>query len=382
MVQCAFKFRCYPTPEQAEQLARTFGCARFVYNYFLRARADAFFKDKKRVGYNETAKMLTALKQQPETEWLNEVSNVCLQQSLRNLDAAFKNFFQQRAKYPTFKSKHGPQSVRYMSNAFRIKDGALWLAKQEAPLAVRWSRKLPSAPSSLTVSRDCAGRYFVSLLCEEDIKPLPVTTNVVGVDLGLKDALITSEGLRIANPQFMLSISKRLTTAQRRLSRKQKGSKNRAKARVKVARLHARVSDARNDWSNKLTTQLVRENQVISAESLAVKNMLRNRSLARAIADVGWSEIVRKLEYKSAWYGRTFVQIDRFYPSSKRCSCCGHLLPSLDLATRAWTCPECSTAHDRDINAAVNIREAGLAIIAGADMLRLHEKDTGGPPGI
>ena len=382
MVQRAYKFRFYPTPDQAEQLARTFGCARFVYNHFLRLRTDAFFQDKKRVGYNDTARMLTVLKQQPETEWMNEVSNVCLQQSLRNLDVAFKNFFQKRTKYPTFKSKHGPQSVRYMSNGFRIKDGKLWLAKQDAPLNVRWSRKLPPVPSSVTVSRDCAGRYFVSCLCEEDIQPLPVTTNVVGVDLGLKDALITSEGQRIANPQFLLSVSKRLNTAQRRLSRKQKGSKNRAKARIKVARLHARVSDARNDWSNKLTTQLVRENQVISAESLAVKNMLRNRSLARAIADVGWSEIVRKLEYKSAWYGRTFVQIDRFYPSSKRCSCCGHTLKSLDLATRTWTCPECSATHDRDINAAVNIREAGLAIIAGADMLRLHEQHTGGPPGI
>lgn len=286
MVQRAYKFRFYPTSEQADQLARTFGCARFVYNHFLRVRADSFFNEKKRVGYNDTAKMLTTLKQQPETDWLNEVSNVCLQQSLRNLDVAFKNFFQKRAKYPTFKSKHGPQSARYMSNGFRIKDGQLWLAKQDAPLNVRWSRNLPSAPSSITVSKDCAGRYFVSCLCEEDIKPLPVVAKVVGVDLGLKDALITSEGERIANPKFLLSMSKRLTTAQRRLSRKQKGSKNRAKARVKVARLHARVADARNDWANKLTTKLVRENQVISAESLQVKNMLRNHCLARAIADL------------------------------------------------------------------------------------------------
>lgn len=382
MVQRSYKFRFYPTPEQADQLARTFGCVRFVYNYFLRTRADSFFKDKKRVSYNDTAKMLTILKQKPETVWLNEVSNVCLQQSLRNLDVAFRNFFQKRTKYPTSKSKHGPQSARYLSNGFRIKDGQLWLAKQDAPLNVRWSRKLPSVPSSVTVSLDCAGRYFVSCLCEEEIKPLPVVAKVVGIDLGLKDALITSEGERIANPTFLLSMSKRLTTAQRRLSRKQKGSKNRAKARIKVARLHARVADARNDWANKLTTKLVRENQVISAESLQVKNMLKNHCLARAIADVGWSEIVRKLEYKSAWYGRTFVQIDRFYPSSKRCSCCGRILPSLDLATRAWTCPECGTTHDRDINAALNIREAGLAILAGADMLRLHEKDTGGLPGI
>lgn len=377
-IQRAYKFRLYPTPEQADQLARTFGCARFVYNHFLRVRMDGFFKDKERIGYNETARRLTVLKQQPETVWLCEVSNVVLQQSLRNLDTAFSNFFAKRTKYPSFKSKHGPQSARYTTSGFRIKSGELWLAKMSSPLDMRWSRKVKGEVSSVTVTKDAAGRYFASLLVTEEVEALPVVSKESGIDLGLKDALITSDGLVFPNPKFYVKSQKRLARAQRSLSRKKKGSKNRAKARVKVARIYAKVADSRRDWSHKLTTQLIRENQVISAESLSVKNMVKNRSLAKAIHDVGWSEIVRQLDYKAKWYGRTFVQIDRFYPSSKRCSCCGHTLAALPLATRVWVCPECDTQHDRDINAAINIREAGMAILAGADMLRMHEKSTAG----
>lgn len=377
-IQRAYKFRLYPTAEQAEQLARTFGCARFVYNHFLRVRMDGFFKDKERIGFNETCKRLTVLKQQPETVWLCEVSNVVLQQSLRNLDTAFANFFQKRAKYPSFKSKHGPQSARYTTSGFRIKAGELWLAKMSAPLDMRWSRRVKGEVSSVTVSKDAAGRYFASLLSTEEVETLPVVSKEIGIDLGLKSALITSDGRAHPNPKFYAKAQERLTRAQRSLSRKKKGSKNRAKARVKVARIHAKVADSRRDWSHKLTTQLIRENQVVSAESLAVKNLVRNRSLAKAIHDVGWSEIVRQLDYKAKWYGRTFVQIDRFYPSSKRCSSCGHTLAALPLATRAWQCPECGAQHDRDINAAINIREAGMAILAGAEMLRAHEKSTAG----
>lgn len=381
-IQRAYKFRLYPTPEQADQLARTFGCARFVYNHFLRVRMDGFFNDKERIGYNETARRLTLLKRQTETVWLCEVSNVVLQQSLRNLDAAFANFFQKRAKYPSFKSKHGPQSARYTTSGFRIKDGELWLAKMAAPLDMRWSRKIKGEVSSVTVTKDAAGRYFASLLSTEEVETLPTVSKEIGIDLGLKDALITSDGWAHPNPKFYVKKQTRLARAQRSLSRKKKGSNNRAKARVKVARIHAKVADSRRDWSHQLTTQLVRENQVISAESLAVKNMVKNRSLAKAIHDVGWAEIVRQLDYKAKWYGRAFVQIDRFYPSSKRCSCCGHTLVVLPLNVRSWDCPECGTKHDRDINAAINIREAGMAILAGAEMLRTHEKSTAGLAGI
>lgn len=377
-IQRAYKFRFYPTPEQADQLAKTFGCARFVYNHFLRVRADGFFKDKARIGYNETARRLTILKQQPETVWLNEVSNVVLQQALRNLDTAYQNFFQKRAKYPGFKSKHGTQSARYTTSGFRMKPDGLWLAKMTAPLDMKWSRKIKGEVSSVAISKDSAGRYFASLLSTEEVELLPVNQQKIGIDLGLKDALITSDGQTVPNPKFYRNTETKLARAQRSLSRKQKGSKNRAKARNKVARLHAQIADSRKDWSHKLTTQLIHENQVISAESLAVKNMVKNHCLAKAIHDVGWSELVRQLEYKARWYGRTFVQIDRFYPSSKRCSCCGHILSSMALSARTWACPECSTEHDRDINAAINIRDAGMAILAGAELLRQHEKSTAG----
>ena len=200
-IQRAYKFRLYPTTEQAEQLARTFGCARFVYNHFLRVRMDGFFKDKERIGFNETCKRLTVLKQQPETVWLCEVSNVVLQQSLRNLDTAFANFFQKRAKYPSFKSKHGPQSARYTTSGFRIKAGELWLAKMSAPLDMRWSRKIKGEVSSVTVSKDAAGRYFASLLSTEEVETLPVVSKEIGIDLGLKDALITSDGWAHPNPR-------------------------------------------------------------------------------------------------------------------------------------------------------------------------------------
>lgn len=377
-VQRAYRYRFYPTAEQETILSHTFGCARFVYNHFLRVRTDAFYQERKRIGYNETAKLLTELKQQPDTAFLQDVSNVVLQQALRNLDTAFKNFFQGRTKYPSFKKKHGKQSARYTTSGFRWKDGQIFLAKIDAPLNIRWSREFSGIPSSVTVSKDAAGRYFISILVEEEVKVFPVVNKMVGIDLGLKDAAILSNGEKIPNPTYLRKAERKLARAQRRLAKKQKGSKNRAKARIEVARIHAKIADSRNDWAHKLTSRLVNENQVLAAESLQVKNMVKNPCLAKAILDVGWGEIVRQLEYKANWYGRTFVQIDKFYPSSKRCSTCGHILESLTLDVRAWTCPECGAEHCRDVNAAKNILSAGLAILAGADALRLHEKSTAG----
>lgn len=377
VVHRSYKYRFYPTPDQVHSLARTFGCARFIYNHFLRVRTDAFYQEGRRVGYNDTSKLLTSLKQQPETTWLQDCSNVVLQQALRNLDTAFKNFFQGRAEYPVFKKKRNRQSARYTTPGFRWKNGEVWLAKMDAPLAIRWSRFFTGDPSTVTVSKDPAGRYFVSILVEEAVAPLPVSNQQVGIDLGLTHAAILSNGEKIPNPTFLHNAESKLARDQRRLSRKQKGSKNRTKAKAKVARIHAKISDQRRDWQHKLTTQIVHENQVICVESLKVKNMVKNHCLAKSIADVGWGDIVRQLEYKSNWYGRTFVQIDRWYPSSKRCSACGHIRDKLDLATRKWECPECGASHDRDINAARNILFAGLAILSGADMLRLHETTVG-----
>ncbi len=368
--QRAYQYRFYPTPEQAQILSRTFGCARYVYNFALRLRTDAYYQEQKRIGYHETSAELTKWKQQ--TPWLNEVASVPLQQSLRHLDRAFRNFFEGRAKYPTFKKKHGHQAATYVGTAFKLTGTTLTLAKMDTPLDIHWSRPLPKGakPSSVTVSKDTAHRYFVSILVEEDIKPLPVVNKQVGLDLGLKSMVILSTGETVGNPKFFHKEEKKLARAGRRLSKKKKGSKNRAKARLKVAKIHVRIGDRRRDYQHQLSTRIIRENQVVCVESLQVKHMVQNYSLAKAISDVGWSEFVRQLEYKAAWYGRTLVKIDKWYPSSKRCFDCGHLLDSLTLDVRVWACPACGVVHDRDINAAQNILAAGLAVTACGESVR------------
>lgn len=368
----AYHYRFYPTQEQAHILARTFGCVRYVYNWGLRTRTDAYYQRQEHLYYEQLAVLLTSLKKQEEVAWLQEVSSVPLQQSLRHLESAFRTFFDGRAKYPTFKKKHGPQAATYASSAFKWDGKDVTLAKMTAPLDIRWSRSLPkdAKPSSVTVTKDPAGRYFVSFLIEEAIAPLPVSPKTVGVDLGLHDVVTLSTGEKTGNERFFTKDEKKLARAQRCLARKQKGSKNREKARRKVARIHARIADRRCDFLHKLTTRLIRDNQVVCIESLQVKNMLGNHTLAKAIADVGWGELVRQLQYKAAWYGRAVVAIDKWYPSSKRCSACGHILDSLPLDVRQWTCPECGTVHDRDVNAALNIKAAGLAVYASGEVVR------------
>ncbi len=364
MAKRAYKFRFYPTPEQEVLLARTFGCVRFVYNAVLRYRTDAFHERQERIGYAAASAKLTALKKDPDLAFLNEVSCVPLQQSLRHQQTAFKNFFEGRARYPRFKSKRYRQSAEFTRSAFKYRDGQLFLAKSKEPLAIRWTRELPCEPTTITVSRDSAGRYFVSCLCEFDPRVLPVTPKMTGIDLGLKDLFVTSNGLRIGNPRHTAKYAAKLAKAQRRLSRKKLGSRNRAKARQKVARIHAKLSDCRMDNLHKLSRKIVNENQVICVESLKVKNMLRNRSLAKSISDAGWGEFVRQLEYKADWAGRQVVAIDPWYPSSKLCSGCGFVMEAMPLTIRHWTCPDCATEHDRDINAAINIKAAGLAVLA------------------
>ena len=368
----AYKYRFYPSEEQKHLLARTFGCCRYVYNWALRERTDAFYQRGERLYYEGTAERLVTLKKQEETSWLNEVSSVCLQQALRHLDQAFRNFFEGRAAYPTFKKKRHQQAATYASNAFTWNGEHLTLAKMDEPLNIRWHRPLPQGckPRSVTITKDEAERYFVSILVEEERKPLEVTSKMVGLDLGLKSMVITSDGHSYGNPKFFHKDEKKLAHAQRRHARKKKGSKNREKARHKVARIHARIADRRRDYQHKLSTTIIRENQVVCVESLQVKNMVKNHSLAKAISDVGWSEFVRQLEYKAEWYGRTLVKIDKWYPSSKRCFDCGHILDSLSLDVREWTCPECGVHHDRDINAAKNVLAAGLAVNACGEAVR------------
>src|SRR3989440_4794942 len=368
----AYKYRFYPTDEQKQLLARTFGCCRYVYNWALRERTDAYYKRGERLSYEDTAQRLVLLKKREETSWLDEVSSVPLQQALRNLDRAFRNFFAGRAHYATFKKKRHPHSATYASNAFSWDGKSLTLAKMDEPLAIVWHRPLPDGcqPSSVTITKDEAERSFVSILLEEDIKALEVTPKMVGLDLGLKSMVITSDGQTHGNPKFAARDEKKLAKAQRRLAKKKKGSKNRAKARLKVARIYKKIADRRRDYQHKLSTKIIRENQVVCIESLHVKNMVKNHSLAKAISDVGWSEFVRQLEYKAEWYGRTLIKIDKWYPSSKRCFDCGHMLDSLTLDIRHWTCPQCGVSHDHDLNAAKNILAVGLTASACGEMVR------------
>jgi putative transposase len=344
-----------------------------VWNWALAERTKRYRIGGESVGYHQLSAELTALKQAESTGFLTEVSSVPLQQCLRHQQAAFGNFFAKRARYPRFKSRNGHQSMEYTSRGFRWREGQLFLAKLADPLDLRLSRPLPDGaePSTVTVSRDAAGRWHVSMLVDEHIEALPAAGTAVGIDLGLKDFAITSDGERIPHPNILRRKEQRLARYQRMMARKTKGSKNRDKARVKVAKAHARVADTRRDFLHKTSTSVVRRYDLIVVEDLAVRNMVRNHHLAKSISDSGWGEFRRQLEYKAAWCGRTLVVVDRFFPSSKLCSHCGHLLSKLSLGTRHWTCPICGTLHDRDINAAKNILAEGHSVTAcGADVRR------------
>ena len=363
-VKRAFRYRFHPNELQAAELLRTFGCVRLVYNLALQTRAEAWVQRRERLGYEATSALLTAWKSTADLAFLNAVSSVPLQQALRHLQVAFSCFYAKRARHPRFKSrKRSRASAEYTRSAFRWRDGTLTLAKMADPLDIRWSRPLPKGakPSTVTVSRDPAGRWFVSLLCEDPgVVPLPVSDSAVGIDVGLAHLLTLSTGEKISNPRHASRDRRALARAQRTLSRKKPGSNNRDKAKVRVARVHARIADRRADHLHKITTRLVRENQTLVIEDLFVSTMLSNRKLARSISDAGWREFHRQLEYKARWYGRTVVVIDRWFPSSKLCSICGVAAPSMPLHVRSWTC-RCEATHDRDVNAARNILTAGLA---------------------
>lgn len=372
VVRRAYKYRFYPTPEQEQQLSQTFGCVRYVYNRALAERSRAWNTQSRRITYTETDKMLTSWKRDPDTRWLTEPSKGPLQATLRNLQAAFDKFWRKQARYPRFKRKgRSRDSATYFRGCFSYRNGRIKLAKQTESLNIIWSRPLPAntTPSQVTVSRDTRGRYHLSVLVDDVITRLPPATTAVGVDAGITTLYTLSTGEKVTNPRWEKRDRARLARAHRALTRKQKGSENRSKARLKVARVHTRIADRRRDYLHKLSTRLVRENQVIAIEDLKVRNLLRNRSLARAISDAGWSEFRSMLEYKASWYGRTVITVDRFHPSSKKCSTCGRINDSLGLHTRQWNCP-CGAAHDRDINAAKNIRAAGLAVLACGDGVR------------
>ena len=306
-----FHYRFYPSPEQQIALAKAFGCARYVYNWALHLRSEAWQERQERVSYNATSAALTKLKATPEVAWLNEVSCVPLQQSLRHLQTAFVNFWKNGAQYPRFKKKENRQSVEFTRSGFQWENGQLTLAKI-GRLKIRWSRSFAAAPTTVHVSRTPAGRYYVSFRVDEALRVMPKAAGEIGIDLGLTAFAAFSDGSKHPAPRPLRRKMAQLKRAQKALSRKQKGSRNRSKAKLRVAKIHQKITDIRRDDLHQLSTRLIRENQTITVEDLNVRGMMRNHALAGAIGDSGWGEFVRQLEYKSEWYGRTFVRIDRF----------------------------------------------------------------------
>jgi putative transposase len=373
-VRTAYRCRAYPDQAQQAVLNRTFGCVRVVWNQTLAARQHRYATDRAATSYAQTDRALTAMKKDPGLAFLNQVSSVPLQQALRHQHQAFCAFFAKRARYPRFKSRGVRQCAHYTRSAFTMRDGVLRLAKTVGPLEFVWSWPAVDItalnPSMVVVSREPDGRWYVTFAVDTQLpEPLPAVGRAAGVDLGVADFAVTSAGEKIANPRLLERKARNLARYQRRLARCRNGSANRAKARAKVARAHRKVRDARRDFLHRVSTRLVRGNDVIVIEDLNVSGMVRNRHLARVIADCGWGELRRQLEYKSERYGRRLVVIDRWYPSSKTCSACGHRLAELSLSTRTWRCPCCGARHDRDVNAAKNILAAGQAVTAcGADV--------------
>ena len=352
-------------------LNRTFGCVRVVWNRTLAARRERYVAEGTSTSYAETDRALTAMKKDPGLAFLSEVSSVPLQQALRHQHTAFSAFFARHTCYPRFKSRAGRQSAHYTRSAFAMRGGELRLAKTSTPLRFVWS--WPDVdltvlnPAIVIVSREPDSRWYVTFTLDTaKPEPLPETGHAVGVDLGVKDFAVTSDGEKIANQRHLDRKARNLARYQRRLAHRRKGSANRAKAAAKVARAHRKVRSARRDFLHRASTRLVRENDIIVIEDLNVSGMVRNRRLARAISDCGWGEFRRQLEYKCERARHELVVIDRWYPSSKTCSACGHLLAGLSLSTRHWTCPSCRARHDRDINAAKNILAAGLAVARGS----------------
>jgi putative transposase len=364
-VQVRYRYRIYPSPGQQKVLARAFGCARVVYNDCLRARDQAYAAGEKISDTEVQRRVITLAKATPERAWLAGVASVALVQACQDARRAHKNWFDSlkdrrkgpKIRHPKPRRKRGRQSIRLTRNGFALHGERLYVAKV-GDIKVEWSRALPSVPSSVTVIGEPDGRYYASFVVQREATPLPACDREVGIDLGLTSLVVTSDGEAVTNPRFYRAAQRRLRRAQRVLSRRQQGSSNRAKARHRVAVLHRRVRDARLDHAHKTALRLVRDNQAVYAEDLAVSALMRTR-LAKSVADAGWSQLTRCIQEKAAQYGRTFAKVGRFEPTSQVCSACGVKDGPKPLGVRQWTCPACGTVHDRDVNAARNIFALG-----------------------
>lgn len=364
IIHKSYKFRIEPTSEQIVLLSKHFGACRFVFNRFLHERKEKYLNEKTSLNYYDNARTLTDLKKEEEFDWLKEINSQSLQSAIRNLDSAYKNFFNKQNQFPRFKSKYDRQSFKIPQNVL-INDEKLIIPKFKEGVKIKLHRELEGEILFATITKSTTGKYFVSITCEVNYVPFDKTGSKIGVDTGIKDLAILSDGKTYENIKVLKSKLKKLKYQQRQLSKKQKGSNGRQKQKIKLSLTHEKITNIRKDYLHKISTEIVKNHDIISVEDLLVKNMMKNHKLSQSLSDVSLGIFYTMLDYKSKWNNKSFVKIDRFFPSSKTCSNCGWINQGLNLSIREWTCPSCNEHHDRDLNASKNILKQGINILSG-----------------